>query len=108
MTMQSIVKCTYFVMPRLIQSLVLTHCVFFLFPCSDRKEKIAYLKCRICQQSFELSPINYLHQPIDIFCAWVDELEEANKRGSDDDEEDDEDLFSDDENDKWEKQNARQ
>ena len=63
----------------------------------DRKNKTATLKCRICAQSFELSPINYLMQPIDIFCAWVDELEESQRGGAginaDTSEDEDDDLI---------------
>ena len=36
----------------------------------------------VCAQGFELSPINYLMQPIDVFCAWVDELEESRRGGA--------------------------
>ena len=63
----------------------------------DRKNKVANLKCRVCAQGFELSPINYLMQPIDVFCAWVDELEESRRGGAginaDTSEDEDDDLF---------------
>ncbi len=55
------------------------------------------MKCRICAQGFELSPINYLMQPIDIFCSWIDELEESQRGGAginaDTSEDDDDDLI---------------
>ena len=63
----------------------------------DRKNKVANLKCRVCAQGFELSPINYLMQPIDVFCAWVDELEESRLGGvginADTSEDEDDDLL---------------
>ena len=77
----------------------LTNCFTFILKkiYRDRKNKTATLKCRICAQGFELSPINYLMQPIDIFCSWIDELEESQRGGAginaDTSEDDDDDLI---------------
>ena len=72
----------------------------------DRREKVGRLKCRVCGQGFEYGPINYLHQPIDIFCEWIDELERDNQRGSDDDDEKSS-SEEEDEHDRWEARNSR-
>ena len=77
----------------------LTNCFTFILKkiYRDRKNKTATLKCRICAQGFELSPINYLMQPIDVFCSWIDELEESQRGGAginaDTSEDDDDDLI---------------
>ena len=76
-----------------------TNCFTFILKkiYRDRKNKTATLKCRICAQGFELSPINYLMQPIDVFCSWIDELEESQRGGAginaDTSEDDDDDLI---------------
>eukprot|EP00403_Amphidinium_massartii_P035364 CAMPEP_0178441036 /NCGR_PEP_ID=MMETSP0689_2-20121128/37227_1 /TAXON_ID=160604 /ORGANISM="Amphidinium massartii, Strain CS-259" /LENGTH=81 /DNA_ID=CAMNT_0020064109 /DNA_START=1 /DNA_END=243 /DNA_ORIENTATION=+ len=42
-----------------------------------RTESIAFLKCRICNASFQ-SRINYLTEPVDVYAEWVDASQEAN------------------------------
>ena len=44
----------------------------------DRKSSTGKLKCRICGAGFS-APIHYLSEPIDVFCEWIDECEEANE-----------------------------
>lgn len=32
-------------------------------------------KCRVCKKNFETS-INHLHERADVYCAWMDAIEE--------------------------------
>ena len=43
----------------------------------DRDRQIGYLNCRVCGESYQ-DKINYLSEPVDVFCAWLDAAEAAN------------------------------
>ncbi|EIW85174.1 Elf1-domain-containing protein [Coniophora puteana RWD-64-598 SS2] len=44
----------------------------------DRKEGIAQLACRICDQRYQ-SKVNHLTEPIDIYSEWIDAADAAQK-----------------------------
>ncbi|KAG9318496.1 transcription elongation factor Elf1 like-domain-containing protein [Chiua virens] len=44
----------------------------------DRKEGIAQLVCRICDQRFQ-SKVNHLTEPVDIYSEWIDAADAAQK-----------------------------
>jgi transcription elongation factor Elf1 len=65
----------------------------------DRDRSIGYLSCRVCGESYQVdifvasvssstfltlvwqAKINYLSEPVDVFCDWLDAAEEANEAG---------------------------
>ncbi|THH16359.1 hypothetical protein EW146_g4277 [Bondarzewia mesenterica] len=44
----------------------------------DRKEGVAQLMCRICDQKYQ-SKVNHLTEPIDIYSEWIDAADSAEK-----------------------------
>ncbi|KAI0035072.1 Elf1-domain-containing protein [Vararia minispora EC-137] len=44
----------------------------------EKKEGLAQLSCRICDQRFQ-SKINHLSEPIDVYSEWIDAADEAEK-----------------------------
>ncbi|KAA1471144.1 Elf1-domain-containing protein [Dentipellis sp. KUC8613] len=44
----------------------------------DRKEGIAQLVCKICDQRYQ-SKVNHLTEPIDIYSEWIDAADAAEK-----------------------------
>ncbi|KAG5727960.1 hypothetical protein E4T56_gene19399 [Termitomyces sp. T112] len=42
----------------------------------DRKEGVAYLACRVCDQRYQ-SKVNHLTEPIDIYSEWIDAADAA-------------------------------
>lgn len=44
----------------------------------DRKKQRAQVNCRVCSETYETN-VNYLSEPIDVYNAWIDACEEANK-----------------------------
>ncbi|EIM90051.1 Elf1-domain-containing protein [Stereum hirsutum FP-91666 SS1] len=44
----------------------------------DRKEGIAQLVCRVCDQRYQ-SKVNHLTEPIDIYSEWIDAADAADK-----------------------------
>ncbi|KAL4067645.1 transcription elongation factor Elf1 like-domain-containing protein [Scleroderma yunnanense] len=44
----------------------------------DRKEGIAQLVCRVCDQRYQ-SKINHLTEPVDIYSEWIDAADAAQK-----------------------------
>ncbi|TFK42563.1 transcription elongation factor Elf1 like-domain-containing protein [Crucibulum laeve] len=45
----------------------------------DRKEGVAQLVCRVCDQRYQ-SKVNHLTEPIDIYSEWLDSVEQVNQR----------------------------
>jgi transcription elongation factor Elf1 len=45
----------------------------------DRKKRIASLKCKVCQSSYETT-LNHLTEPVDVYYNWIDECERENMR----------------------------
>jgi len=45
----------------------------------DQKSKVGRVSCRVCGAAFSMG-INYLMEPIDVFCEWLDQCEAANQR----------------------------
>jgi transcription elongation factor Elf1 len=45
----------------------------------DREAETGVIACRVCGEAFQ-TRISFLSDPVDVFCAWVDELNAA--RGS--------------------------
>ncbi|KAJ3936813.1 MAG: hypothetical protein NXY57DRAFT_884974 [Lentinula lateritia] len=46
----------------------------------DRKEGVAQLICRVCDQRYQ-SKVNHLTEPIDIYSEWIDAADEAQRVG---------------------------
>ncbi|PFH54336.1 hypothetical protein AMATHDRAFT_170106 [Amanita thiersii Skay4041] len=44
----------------------------------DRKEGVAQLVCRVCDQRYQ-SKVNHLTEPIDIYSEWIDAADAAQK-----------------------------
>ncbi|KII88480.1 hypothetical protein PLICRDRAFT_41638 [Plicaturopsis crispa FD-325 SS-3] len=44
----------------------------------DRKEGIANLVCRVCDQRYQ-SKVNHLTEPIDIYSEWIDAADAAQR-----------------------------
>ncbi|KAI0725123.1 Elf1-domain-containing protein [Fomitopsis betulina] len=44
----------------------------------DRKEGIAQLFCKVCDQRYQ-SKVNHLTEPIDIYSEWIDAADSAEK-----------------------------
>ncbi|KAG5645218.1 hypothetical protein DXG03_006635 [Asterophora parasitica] len=44
----------------------------------DRKEGVAHLVCRVCDQRYQ-SKVNHLTEPIDIYSEWIDAADAAQK-----------------------------
>ncbi|KAI0079936.1 Elf1-domain-containing protein [Panus rudis PR-1116 ss-1] len=44
----------------------------------DRKEGIAQLFCKVCDQRFQ-SKVNHLTEPIDIYSEWIDAADAAER-----------------------------
>ncbi|KAI6109217.1 transcription elongation factor Elf1 like-domain-containing protein [Pisolithus croceorrhizus] len=44
----------------------------------DRKEGIAQLVCRVCDQRYQ-SKVNHLTEPVDIYSEWIDAADAAQK-----------------------------
>ncbi|KAG6818098.1 hypothetical protein H0H87_000002 [Tephrocybe sp. NHM501043] len=42
----------------------------------DRKEGVAYLACKVCDQRYQ-SKVNHLTEPIDIYSEWIDAADAA-------------------------------
>mmetsp|Transcript_8618 Transcript_8618/g.14613 ORF Transcript_8618/g.14613 Transcript_8618/m.14613 type:complete len:91 (+) Transcript_8618:121-393(+) len=42
----------------------------------DMKVKLGTITCRMCNVSYQ-SQINYLTDPIDVFCEWIDSAADA-------------------------------
>ncbi|GJE90817.1 Elf1 domain-containing protein [Phanerochaete sordida] len=45
----------------------------------DRKEGIAQLFCKVCDQRFQ-SKVNHLTEPIDIYSEWIDAADAAERQ----------------------------
>lgn len=41
----------------------------------DRQALIGNLKCRMCAVTYQMRA-NYLHEPVDVYCEWIDEATE--------------------------------
>jgi len=41
----------------------------------DRQALIGNLKCRMCAATYQMRA-NYLHEPVDVYCEWIDEATE--------------------------------
>mmetsp|Transcript_15778 Transcript_15778/g.23721 ORF Transcript_15778/g.23721 Transcript_15778/m.23721 type:complete len:90 (-) Transcript_15778:95-364(-) len=46
----------------------------------DVKCKVANLNCRLCGANYESTRVSYLTDPIDVFCEWIDSLEDEELR----------------------------
>ncbi|PPQ93306.1 hypothetical protein CVT25_014435 [Psilocybe cyanescens] len=44
----------------------------------DRKEGVAQLVCRVCDQRYQ-SKVNHLTEPIDIYSEWIDAADAAQR-----------------------------
>ncbi|KAH6918554.1 Elf1-domain-containing protein [Coprinopsis sp. MPI-PUGE-AT-0042] len=44
----------------------------------DRKEGVAQLVCKICDQRYQ-SKVNHLTEPVDIYSEWIDAADAAQK-----------------------------
>ena len=44
------------------------------------KDKVGKLRCRRCSDGYSCV-INDLSAPVDVYCTWIDALEEANRKG---------------------------
>ncbi|KAJ7219318.1 Elf1-domain-containing protein, partial [Mycena pura] len=44
----------------------------------DRKEGIAHLACRVCDQRYQ-SKVNHLTEPVDIYSEWIDAADAAQR-----------------------------
>merc|ERR1712194_252889 len=44
----------------------------------DKKRMLGEVKCRICDAEYQLMT-DYLTEPVDVFCAWIDHCEEINE-----------------------------
>ncbi|UJR08150.1 hypothetical protein I4U23_012426 [Adineta vaga] len=44
----------------------------------DRKKQRGQIFCQICSETYE-TDVNYLSEAIDVYNAWIDACEEANK-----------------------------
>ncbi|KAF9005675.1 hypothetical protein BDQ17DRAFT_1353564 [Cyathus striatus] len=44
----------------------------------DRKEGVAQLVCRVCDQRYQ-SKVNHLTEPIDIYSEWIDAADAAER-----------------------------
>ncbi|KAJ7097906.1 transcription elongation factor Elf1 like-domain-containing protein [Mycena belliarum] len=44
----------------------------------DRKEGIAQLVCRVCDQRYQ-SKVNHLTEPVDIYSEWIDAADAAQR-----------------------------
>ena len=44
----------------------------------DRTAQLGILACRICSANFQMR-INYLSEPVDVFCEWTDQAEAINE-----------------------------
>ena len=42
----------------------------------DRTAESGTISCRVCGEAFQ-TRISYLSDPVDVYCAWVDELQSA-------------------------------
>ena len=47
----------------------------------DKETEVGSIKCNICGES-DQSKINMLSDPVDVYCAWVDALEEEKARAA--------------------------
>ncbi|KDQ60801.1 hypothetical protein JAAARDRAFT_31782 [Jaapia argillacea MUCL 33604] len=47
----------------------------------DRKEGIAQLVCKVCDQRYQ-SKVNHLTEPIDIYSEWIDAADAAQREDS--------------------------
>ena len=43
----------------------------------DTKAKIGRLTCRVCAVTYQMK-INYLFEPIDVYCSWIDSTKAMN------------------------------
>mmetsp|Transcript_94455 Transcript_94455/g.167295 ORF Transcript_94455/g.167295 Transcript_94455/m.167295 type:complete len:98 (-) Transcript_94455:110-403(-) len=48
-----------------------------------RLEQIGFLKCRVCNASFQ-TRISYLNEAVDVYSDWVDAVDEANTKPPED------------------------
>jgi len=48
---------------------------------------MATLNCRVCGADYQTVKVNYLTEPIDVFCEWYDACETENVAGADDEDE---------------------
>ncbi|CAK9302409.1 unnamed protein product [Gordionus sp. m RMFG-2023] len=48
----------------------------------DRGHNTASIMCRVCLEEFH-DNINYLSEPLDVYCNWVDACEQANQQERD-------------------------
>jgi len=48
----------------------------------DNRARVGRVACRVCGAAFSMG-INYLMEPIDVFCEWLDQCEAANAREMD-------------------------
>lgn len=44
--------------------------------CSDRTAETGSISCRVCGENYQCR-INYLSDPVDVFCEWIDACEAA-------------------------------
>merc|ERR1711865_558065 len=43
----------------------------------DKKRFLGTVSCRVCSAEYQMMT-DYLTEPVDVFCAWIDDCEEAN------------------------------
>lgn len=43
----------------------------------------ADLVCRVCPAKYNTTNVNYLVEPIDVYCEWIDRFEEENAEDED-------------------------
>ena len=48
----------------------------------DRKRHLGMLECRVCGVAYQ-AKINYLSEPIDVYCEWLDECARVNEEDDD-------------------------
>ena len=46
----------------------------------DRAAETGVISCRVCAESFQ-TRVTYLSDPVDVYCAWVDELKLTREGG---------------------------
>jgi transcription elongation factor Elf1 len=49
----------------------------------DKSAKVGRLQCRICAVTYQMK-INYLMEPIDVYCSWIDSTKAMNDADTED------------------------
>mmetsp|Transcript_21970 Transcript_21970/g.38912 ORF Transcript_21970/g.38912 Transcript_21970/m.38912 type:complete len:93 (-) Transcript_21970:133-411(-) len=49
----------------------------------DTQKGVASLECRVCGAKYQTTEVNFLTEPIDIFCEWLDRCQEENEAQDD-------------------------